>query len=533
MPNLIATLFPFLLITLPWLNPFALGPSPNAGPLLFSWACALVLVGVSGFGLGRAPGLAPGERLVRVSAAAWLAAAVVSAVLGLLQYFGATAVFGQWVNNTGLGQAFANLGQRNQFATLTNIGLVALLWWAVQIPLPAAQEAPPPESNPSEARPPEDPPVPLAWGLALAAALVLGAGNAASSSRTGLLQLLALVVLAVVWRGWRVPRARQILMAAVFAYGWAALMLPRLMGLNPDAAGILARLQAGDSVCGSRLTLWGNVLYLIEQKPWLGWGWGELDFAHFITLYPASAPRFCDILDNAHNLPLQLAVELGVPVALAFCGALILALWRGKPWRETDPTRQMAWAVLGIILLHSMLEYPLWYGPFQMAFGLGIWMLLRAPGESSEPLNSSKPFRPLAPYLQAWAAMLLLACVGYAAWDYQRISQIYKPPEARQAAYRDNTLEKLGASWLFKGQVNFAGLTTTELTPDNAAQINSLAQEVLHFSPEARVVKRVIKSAQLLGLDAQVQYYRARYEAAFPESYARWLQENADLDSIE
>ncbi len=27
----------------------------------------------------------------------------------------------------------------------------------------------------------------------------------------------------------------------------------------------------------------------------------------------------------------------------------------------------MAWGVLAIILLHSLLEYPLWYGPFQMA----------------------------------------------------------------------------------------------------------------------------------------------------------------------
>ena len=47
------------------------------------------------------------------------------------------------------------------------------------------------------------------------------------------------------------------------------------------------------------------------SSPWLGWGWGELDYAHYATLY--DGPRFCDILDNAHNLPLHLAVELGIP----------------------------------------------------------------------------------------------------------------------------------------------------------------------------------------------------------------------------
>ena len=62
---------------------------------------------------------------------------------------------------------------------------------------------------------------------------------------------------------------------------------------------------------------------LIAQKPWLGWGWGELDYAHFITLYPGA--RFCDILDNAHNLPLHLAVELGVPLAVVLCGGGLVA----------------------------------------------------------------------------------------------------------------------------------------------------------------------------------------------------------------
>ena len=109
------------------------------------------------------------------------------------------------------------------------------------------------------------------------------------------------------------------------------------------------------------------MLALIVQHPWLGWGWRELGYAHYIHLY--DGPRFCDILDNAHNLPLHLAVELGVPVAVTTCGLLGWWVVRAKPWAETDATRRMAWTVLAVVGLHSLLEYPLWYGPFQIAVG--------------------------------------------------------------------------------------------------------------------------------------------------------------------
>ena len=452
-------------------------------------------------------------QVAELAVKAWLAAALISAVFGLLQYFGASAAFEPWVNSTAVGEAFANLRQRNQFATLTNIGLAALLWWVAErrsasVWLTAGARL-----------------TALSWQslIPLAAAGLLALANAASSSRTGLVQLLLLIVLAWVWHraggGAQHSARRRVLLAAALAYALGAWALPGLAGLDPHVSGILARLQEGDPVCTSRLTMWRNVLYLIAQKPWFGWGWDELNYAHFITLYPGA--RFCDILDNAHNLPLHLAVELGLPLALLVCGAGLWLVWRQRPWRERDATRQMAWAVLALILLHSLLEYPLWYGPFQLAFGLSLWLLWRAPdsptGVAVGPLLSGR-----VPVLAVSSASFLIAVVAYAAWDYQRVSQIYLVPGMRWEAYRDNTLEKTGNSWLFQDQVRFAELTTTDLTPDNALHINQLAQAMLHFSPEPRVIEKLIESATLLGRDAQARFYLVRYQAAFAESHAHW-----------
>ena len=484
-----------VLLALPWLNPFAPGPSPSAVPLLFSWICAaLALLALT----LRGPD-ARGADPLRALALGWILAAVFNALIGLLQYSGASAQGGVWLNQTGPGEAFGNLRQRNQYATLMAIGLASAVWWTRQ----------------TATRP-------IAiWMAALAA--VLGAGSAASSSRTGLLQWGLLSFITLFWlRGTadrvRARRVSWVVLSALLAYGLAMLVLPWLIGRDPLQANALARLQAGDTLCASRLTLWRNVLHLISLRPWTGWGWGELDYAHFITLY--SGPRFCDILDNAHNLPLQVAVELGLPAALLLCGAAGWLIWRARPWRESCIRRQLAWAVLAVIGLHSLLEYPLWYGPFQTA-ALASLSLLCWPAWRVALARWPHGPAMLRQTARLLALLTMLVCAT-AAWDYRVASQIYLPPEQRAADYRDDTLARSQGIWLYTDQLRFAELTTADLNPGNANRVRALALQMLHFSPEARVVRLLLESDQLLGRTDELAFYAARFKAAFPADYARW-----------
>jgi hypothetical protein len=274
----------------------------------------------------------------------------------------------------------------------------------------------------------------------------------------------------------------------------------------------------GGEACSSRFVLWSNVLHLIAQKPLLGWGWGELDYAHFVTLYPGE--RFCDILDNAHNLPLHLAVELGVPAAVAVCGGFAWWVLRRRPWRETDDRRRLAWALLAVVLLHSLLEYPLWYGPFQIVLGASLgWLFAPTSEQGQAPMQVSLA----APTLPALAvAAALLAGVAYAGWDYARVSQIYLPPEQRRAPWRQDALGAAQRSWLFAAQARFAELTLASLTRENAEWMHARAQEVLHYSPEPRVVERLIESASMTGRLDEAVLTLARFRAAFPRDYAAW-----------
>jgi O-antigen ligase len=489
-----------LLVALPWINPFAPGPTPATVQCLVAWTFLALFAQVSA---------CSGQYLKADSVAVgWLVAALISSVLAVFQFGGLGDAWMPWVNATQAGEAFGNLRQRNQLASLTSMGLVAIL---------CMQKAA------DRGRP---------WQLA--GAILLGVGNACTSSRTGLIQLLSVATFFWCFSAWRTSHRRQLVAATLLSYLVATLALPMFVGGGFATSGLLSRFDIS-ATCASRWVLWRNVLHLIELRPLTGWGWGELDYAHLIT--PYAGLRFCEIPDNAHNLPLHLAVELGLPFALiASCFAIWL-VWRSQPSKEHNPSRQLAWGVLAVIFIHSLLEYPLWYGPFQIAVVLCVILLVRSPQirvEESSPLSGSiatrssikGTFGPSGQvalrtfvFLAAGGGILALA---YAGWDYHRISQIYLNPAERSPAYRHNTLEKIRSSWLFRDQVQYAELIITPVTRENALAMNKLAHAVLHFSPEAKVVEKLIQSARLLGRVDEVAFFEDRYKAAYPESYWRW-----------
>ena len=300
-----------LCVALPWLNPFASSPSTSVIPLLLSWmmaACALLAVvelpvaqprwtraevvvcaalllwwmasllwvpevvdraltaglvaSLMCVWLMTAVGrrAARDEALLRCLVGALLAAALISAVLGVLQYLGLARELSPWVNQPLKGDAFANLRQRNQFASLTSLGLVALLGWVA-------------------ARAKAQRMTPQCWSLAWVLLNVLAAGVACSVSRTGAVQWALVGVLMAAW-GWRTAKQETgfgkglvwlALAAPLLVAVWSVLMSWLALQTTGEwGASMILRVtgQAQDyAACGGRRVLWTNVLALIAQHP--------------------------------------------------------------------------------------------------------------------------------------------------------------------------------------------------------------------------------------------------------------------------
>lgn len=510
-------------VALPWLHPWAPGPSPQVVPWLVSLACMVVvawqaLTWPAQASPQRVQGDSRPAVLDEAIAWGWAIAGLVSALIGLVQYLGWSerlpSALAWLVSLPRPGEAVGNLRQPNQFATHMVIGSLALAWlWCAGRIAPGGGRR-----------------------LAVVAGIGLMAlANVASGSRTGLVLHVgaALIAAAWAWRrrttpltGQREPVVRCVVDLATWAlvaYAAGLLIAPGIQawqawqgGMDHGVATAAQRLVDGAQDCSSRLTLWSNVIDLVVRSPWVGYGIGGLDRAHYEGVFEH---RFCDILDHAHNLPLHLAVELGLPAAVLACSAALWWVLRRRPWRPNGAASVLAWAVLAVIGAHSMVEHPLWHGPFALAALCAVIIIERGqPRLHARRRGGAGNYRVVVSAAALFAGMAL-AYVGY---DYHRASQLYLSPLERDAAFRHDTLAQARRTCLFGGMVEFAQLTTTQVQPDNARATHARALALLSYSPEPRVIEKLLESASMLGLQDEVRWHEARYAAAFAQAHAQW-----------
>lgn len=406
--------------------------------------------------------------MVRPMAQSLLGVALICALLGCVQYAGGMLTPGQgfdWLHASPQRDAYANLRQRNQFGTLMAIGLAS--WLYLQ------------ETVWQRTR--------LVHWMQLG---LLTVGAVISCSRAGALSWLLLTVLwAFCLRKARSEGKPSAWLAPAVAAGlFLALsgMLPSMTTSDahvttpPAPMPALSRATAqaeGLDICESRLVLWRNVLELSLQRPWTGWGFGELDYA--MATQPLSGTRFCGIVAHAHNLPLQLIVEWGWPMALGWMALASVWLWRRRPRPFASPSVRFGWALLLPLGVHSLLEFPLWYGPFQMTLGLAL-------GFASGSGASTPARKSIAGGLVL--AISLTAGAAWGALDYVRVSQLYLPAHLRLMAGQQHPLLGVEHVFWFRNAVDFARLMSPGLTPEAQKQ---LALRLVHYSPEPAVMKHL------------------------------------------
>lgn len=355
---------------------------------------AAAIVGAGLAVLVMAQGLSPARRLLAAEALCWglLMAGGFSIAISLVQVFLPDWADGSVIARSGIpGRAVSNLRQPNHLASL-------MMWMAVAAVFLTERRG---------------------WRAALAPLLFASVFTVVlSASRTGFVGIGMLAVWGIVDR--RLSRsARLALLATPLMLGVSWWLMSLWSAESGHAFGAASRLSEGAG-SPSRLGILRNAWSLTLANPWLGVGWGEFNFAWSLTPFPGRPIAF---FDHTHNLPSQLAVELGLPWAGAVLLLLGWALCRafvGALRAEEDaPLRRAALMIVLTIGLHSLLEYPLWYAYFLLpaCFALG----LALPAGEGTARASARPWQVVG--------ALLIAGSAFAVWDYQRVVVIYAPAE--------------------------------------------------------------------------------------------------------
>jgi putative inorganic carbon (HCO3(-)) transporter len=184
------------------------------------------------------------------------------------------------------------------------------------------------------------------------AALVLGlAALALTYSRGAWMGLVAaaavVVVLLAIQQTRRWPPLWRRLVPVLVLVGGAALLTVLVVQVEPLRVRVLSLLAGrGDSSNNFRINVWLAALDMIQARPWLGIGPGNDAFNLIYPLY--QQPRFNAL--SAYSIPLELAVEAGIPGLLAGIGLVLASLQQGVAiWRRNGAMALPALGVLAVI----------------------------------------------------------------------------------------------------------------------------------------------------------------------------------------
>jgi O-antigen ligase len=300
-------------------------------------------------------------RLAQALAVFLLVGATVSALIGVIQHFHWHTPLDSMILMKVSSGLYGNLAQTNHYANYIAMGLISLGLLFQQDRMK------------------------VTYVVVLAALLLFV--MTLSGSRSSWLYLLMMFGLA--WWGAR----HDSKMRPLVSYSWSLIVgfgLMHLVVQLPIMAGTenntntLVRLyrellsdDAGtSSTIWIQFYMWREAWLMFQHSPWFGVGFGQFAWYHLEWL-PVLKPNYIfGFYNNAHNLIFQLAAEAGLAGLMGLFGSIGVWIYgQYQSFSAFSQARVMeyealwwSYALLGVLAIHSMLEYPLWYA-YYLAIG--------------------------------------------------------------------------------------------------------------------------------------------------------------------
>jgi O-antigen ligase len=468
----------------------ALGRVPYAEQVLTAslyllWAA---LLAVLGHALKR--GL-PVETTTTTLAWFLLAGGLLNAVAGLVQHYTPFAA-GFLVMRKEWPVVYGNLGQPNHYAACISLALASAAYLYSRRRLHGA----------------------LVAGCAVLFLVVL----ALAASRSPWLYLVAFIALALlVHRSQGDDASRRLvalalgLLPAFIAAQWLV-TLPLVAPAGAPVLTSAARLFQVASGIEPRLELWCEAWWMFLDAPLLGAGLGQFAWHHFLHLAAGDATAATGVFNHAHNIVLQLMAETGIVGTLIIVGAVVG--WLADLRRvKVDLEKWWLLALLTVIGIHSLLEYPLWY-----AYFLGVAAFLLGFGaERSFGVRFGGAAR------AAIGLAVVLGCVNLAAVippyrDFEHLVFGSGPQASRQvsdAAFTE-TMMRAHREPLLTPYVELAFAFGATVDETQLRQKLELTTRAMHFAPTDVVVYRQALLLALAGERAAALTQLDRSLRAYP-----------------
>jgi O-antigen ligase len=461
--------------------------------LYLLWTLAMMVLGSA---LRREIGIAA---VAVVLAWSLLASGLLSAVAALLQYYQLHTLLDPLIAQRGSGGVYGNVGQQNHFADYIALALASLAYLTAAGKL---RRAP-------------------AGVLAPLLLLVL----ALSGSRSAWLYLIALAVLGL-WFHRRTPgpESRRLVICTLLLLAGFVLMqwLASLPFMIPEQGATTSARRLFEFVHGNseRLALWGEAWSAFLQSPLLGAGFGQFAWQHFLLGVDANTAAVPGLFNHAHNIMMQLLGETGLTGALIVSAGIVAWL---AGLKRLDAGLHGWWllALLAVLGLHSLLEYPLWYAHF-----LGIAALLSGVGATRFLAVEGRGVNRTAFAVALALGWFVAATTLQSYLELERILFTAYRNESDIPAESEFTevLMRVHRESLLTPYVEFA--LAFAIVPDRERLNDKLElnARVMHFAPADTVVYRHVLLLALNGEQAAALAQLQRAAALYPDTFASFAR---------
>lgn len=246
---------------------------------------------------------------------------------------------GIWIADLPLnGRPFANFAQPNNCATFLSMGLMAILYLY------------------------EKKHINKFCGIVLFSFILFGI--ALTQSRTAWVFTLFFVI----WWFWKTRYLQTRLHKfSIFYFLGIFILFVMILPYISNYLGVVATTDAISRATSGylRIPMWHQMILAIQEQPLWGYGWNQVSVAQQIVFleYPTT-----EQIDSSHNIILDLLIWNGIPIGVTIIGFLSWWLYHLSKL-VISIENFIALAMVGGVIVHAMIEFPLDYAFFLLPVG--------------------------------------------------------------------------------------------------------------------------------------------------------------------